>query len=157
MNIQFRRVIHLFASVLDDRYFLDNSTSLDTFFNYSSPLPALPHTVSLRLSLENVTELAMLTQRAILPSVQQLHVTLEGSQVDWDWRTGRAKKFSRFRLCPEDFHPTRSDLPHLRIFHLQQVSLSDIIVLIENFPSMARLKSLTVVNSNVKGISLKKS
>ena len=95
--------------------------------------------------------MAILTQRAILPRVRHLHVTLERMQGDWDWQTGHANRVPRFRLCPEDFHPSRSDLPYLRTFHLQQVFMSDIIVLMEHLPSMARLESLTVINSFVKG------
>lgn len=106
----------------------------------------------MRISLEKITELAILTQRAILPRVRHLHVTLERSEGDWDWQTGRVKRLPRFRLCADDFDPSRSDLPYLRTFHLQQVFVSDIIVLIEHLPSAARLESLTVINSIVKGM-----
>jgi hypothetical protein len=144
--------IHNFVSVLDGQYFFENSASLNTFLNDSSPLPALPHTVSLRLSLENVTQLAILARRATLPRVRHLHITVERSEADWDWQTDCVKELTRFRLRPDNFHPSRSDLPYLRTFHLQKVFMGDIIILIKHFPSMARLESLTVVNSIVKGM-----
>jgi hypothetical protein len=153
MILRFRRKRDNFVSFLDGEYFAGRKASLTTFFNDSSfPLPALSHTVSLRLSLDNVTELAMLTQRAALPRVRHLHVTLEGSADDWDSWADRANDWPSARLCPDDLHPSRCDLPQLRTLHLQQVILSDIIVLAEQLPCMTRLESLTIVNSKVKGM-----
>ena len=139
-------------SVLDGRHFCANHTSFNTFFDLPPQLVAFPHTVSLRLSLQRITELLMLVQHGTLPRVKHLHVTLEESIPKWNLSTRQLEESSCLTLCPNDFHSSRSDLPYLRTFHLQQVSMSNIIVLIQHLSSMARLESLTVVNSNVKGM-----
>jgi hypothetical protein len=138
--------------VLDGRHFRENRASFNTFSDLPPQLVAFPHTVSFRLSLQRITELLILVQHGTLPRVKHLHVTLEKSLLNWNVRTRQLEESPCLTLCPNDFHSSRSDLPELRTFHLQQVYMSDIIILIQHLSSMARLESLTVVNSNVKGM-----
>jgi hypothetical protein len=145
-------VLNDLFSVPDGRHFHENRASFNTFFDFPPQLVAFPHTVSLRLSLQRITELLMLVQHGTLPRVKHLHVTLETSSLNWNPWTRQLEEPPCLTLCPNDFHSSRSDLPDLRTFHLHQVSMSDIILFIQHLSSMARLESLTVINSNVKGM-----
>ncbi len=126
---------------------------MNQLFASHHQLLAFPHTVRLRLSLQQVTQLALLAQHGTIPRVKHLHITLEESiGKNYRW-CGPDEKPSYSILCPNDLHLSQANIPHLRTFHLQQVPMINIIVLIQHFSSMAQLESLTVVNSNVKGMS----
>ncbi|CAF1444827.1 unnamed protein product [Adineta ricciae] len=136
--------------VEDGRHYCENRLSSNTFFDIPSHLVAFLHTVSFRLSLRRIADLLILIQHCSLPRVQYLHVTVEKSFRKWNERTRQYEELPCYKLCSNDFHSSLFDLPDLRTFHLQQVSMSDIIVLIQHLASIVRLESLTVVNSNVK-------
>ncbi|CAF1248225.1 unnamed protein product [Adineta ricciae] len=107
------------------------------------------HTIRLRLSLQHISELTLLVQSDDLPRVQHLHITLQ-DKVGYllDWPIYR-KIPSRFTSCPNDLRPSQADQSELRTLHLQNIFMSDVLLLIEHLPSMARSKSLTLIHCDV--------
>ena len=135
--------------VLDEYHWLPKDFS--EYITCDRELVTFPNTVHLRLSLQTISDLALLMQRDTLPRIEHLHVTLEKTLCPLDQYPKRYKDWAYSTLCPKDFNSSRADLPHLRTLHLQQVSISDVIVLIQNLRSMSQVVSLILVNCNVKG------
>lgn len=91
-------------------------------------------------------------QRGTLPRIEYLHVTLEQSPCFSHLSCNRYEDLNCSTLCPKDFNSNRIDMTHLRTLHLQQVSISNVIVLIQNLTSMSQVVSLILVNCNAKGM-----
>ncbi|CAF1403453.1 unnamed protein product [Adineta ricciae] len=53
-------------------------------------------------------------------------------------------------LCPDVLNTTEANLPHLRTLQLRQIAMNNVIVLIQHVKSMCQLKSLILINCNVK-------
>ena len=136
---------------LEDEYGR-SSNSFYEYDTYPRPVFAFSNTVRLRLSLQRPCDLALLLNCDILPRIEYLHVTLERS-IRYSHQFDKRYDDSYYSiLCANDFNSYRSRLPHLRTLHLQQMSLSNVIVLMQHLPSMNQLESLILVNCNVKGM-----
>jgi hypothetical protein len=138
-------------SVLDNEYSL-LSDGLNEYVTNNCQLLTFPNTVRLRLSLKKISDLAFIIQCDTLPRIEYLHVTLEDLAHISYQLCNRSEYSSCSTLCPKDFSSSQAHLPYLRILHLQQVSISDVIILIQYLSSMSQLESLILVNCDVKGM-----
>jgi hypothetical protein len=143
--------LRLILFVLDDNYHW-LPKGLSEYVTYNRELFTFPNTVCLRLSLQKISDLPLLMQRGTLPRIEYLHVTLENSPCVSPQLRHRYGNLTPSKLCSKDFNSNRTDLTHLRTLHLQQVSISDVIVLIQNLASMSQVVSLILVNCNAKGM-----
>jgi hypothetical protein len=126
-------------------------SSLAECATYCDQIFTFPKTVRLRISLQHISDLALLMQYNTLPHIEDLHVTMEtgiytSHQLDNWYENGPCSI-----LCPNDMNTTGANLPHLRTLQLRQVAISNVIVLIQHVKSMCQLESLILVNCNVKG------
>jgi len=115
---------------------------------YCDQIFTFPNTVRLRISLQHISDLALLMQYNTLPHIEDLHVTMEtgiytSHQLD-NWYENASYSI----LCPNDLNTTGANLRRLQ---LRQVAISNVIVLIQHVKSMCQLESLILVNCNVKG------
>ncbi|UJR07962.1 hypothetical protein I4U23_012241 [Adineta vaga] len=126
-------------------------SSLAECATYCNQIFTFPKTVRLRISLQHISDLALLMQCNTLPHIEDLHVTMEtGIYTSYqlnNWYKNGASSI----LCPEDLNITGVNLPHLRRLQLGQIAISNVIVLIQHVKSMCQLESLILVNCNVKG------
>jgi len=143
--------LRLILFVLDDDYHW-LPKDLSEYVTYNRELFTFPNTVHLRLSLEKISDLPLLMQRGTLPRIEYLHVSLENSPCVSPQLRHRYGNLTPSTLCSKDFNSNRTDLTHLRTLHLQQMSISDVIVLIQNLASMRQVVSLILVNCNAKGM-----
>jgi hypothetical protein len=92
-------------------------------------------------------------QRNTLPRIEYLHITLEQLRCfSHLCRCDLHKDLTCSTLCPKDFNLKQADMTYLRTLHLQQTSIGDIIVLIQNLTSMSQVVSLILVNCSAKGM-----
>ncbi|CAF4015693.1 unnamed protein product [Rotaria sp. Silwood1] len=117
---------------------------------YCDQIFTFPKTVRLRISLQHISDLALLMQCNTLPHIEDLHVTMEtgiytSHQLD-NWYENAPCSI----LCPNDLNTIGANLPHLRTLQLRQVDITNVIVLIQHVKSMCQLESLILVNCNVK-------
>lgn len=77
-----------------------------------------------------------------LPNIEDLHLTME---------TGLHHLDENPSLSSNHFNTNEINLPNLRTLQLRQVSMNNVIVLIQNVKSMCQLQSFILVNSFVKG------
>ncbi len=103
----------------------------------------------MRLSLQHISDLASLVQCDTLPCIKHLDVTLEKTIDNTHQLYNRYEDSS---LYPKYFITSRASLPHLRTLQLRQVSITNVIILIEYLRSMSQVESLILVNCNVKGM-----
>lgn len=87
-----------------------------------------------------------------LPRIEHLHLTMENGIYTSHQLYNGYEDTSCLTLCPNDFNRSRASLVHLRTLQLRQVAITNVIVLIEHVKSMSQLKSLILVDCNVKGM-----
>ncbi|CAF1510539.1 unnamed protein product [Rotaria sp. Silwood1] len=109
-----------------------------------------PNTVRLRLSLQHISNLALLMQYDTLPRIEHLHITMENGIYTSHKLHNEYKDTSCLTLCPKDFNISRASLTHLRTLQLRQVAITNVIVLIQHVKSMSQIESLILINCNVK-------
>jgi hypothetical protein len=135
-----------FYFVLDSDYFQWNS-SLAECATDNHQILTFPKTVRLRLSIQHTSDLAALMHCNTLPHIEHLDITME---------TGRYNSYQLRNpygnvLPSNDLTTTGIDLPYLRTLQLRQVTISNVIVLLQHTKSMNQLESLILVNCDVKG------
>ncbi len=140
----------VFFFALEDEWYWQ-SNYLNEFATDHHQILTFPNTVRLRLSLQRISDLALIVKRGTLPCLEHLHVTLEKEYFRHP-SLNQSIHPSCPSLCPEDLNSSRADLPHLRTLHLQQVSIGDAIILMQYLKSMSQIVSLILVNCNVKGM-----
>ncbi|UJR29379.1 hypothetical protein I4U23_010591 [Adineta vaga] len=137
-----------FIITTDSRFF-KWKTSLTECATYFQQILTFPKTVRLRLSLQHMSDLALLMQCNTLPHIEDLHVTMEtGVYTSYQLRD-RYENLSCSTLCFNDLNTNEANLPHLRTLQLRQLAMSNIIVLIQHVKSMCQLESLILVNCDV--------
>ncbi|CAF2958401.1 unnamed protein product [Rotaria sp. Silwood2] len=109
-----------------------------------------PNTVRLRLSLQHISDLALLMQYDTLPRIEHLHITMENGIYTSYKLHNEYEDTSCLTLCSKDFNISRSSLTHLRTLQLRQVAITNVIVLIQHVKSMSQIESLILMNCNVK-------
>ncbi|CAF3913366.1 unnamed protein product, partial [Rotaria sp. Silwood1] len=117
---------------------------------YCDQIFTFPKTVRLRISLQHISDLALLMQCNTLPHIEDLHVTMETGIYTSHQLDNWYKNAPCSILCPNDLNTTGANLPHLRTLQLRQVDITNVIVLIQHVKSMCQLESLILVNCNVK-------
>ncbi|CAM4865761.1 unnamed protein product [Rotaria socialis] len=133
----------------DSRYFKWMS-SLAECATYCDQIFTFPKTVRLRISLQHISDLALLMQCNTLPHIEDLHVTMETGIYTSHQLDNRYENAPCSTLCLNDLNTTGANLPHLRTLQLRQVDITNVIVLIQHVKSMCQLESLILVNCNVK-------
>jgi hypothetical protein len=82
-----------------------------------------------------------------LPHVEHLHITMETAR----YNLYQLRNPYGDVLPSNDLITTGIDLPYLRTLQLRQVTISNVIVLLQHTKSMNQLESLILVNCDVKG------
>ncbi|CAF4307506.1 unnamed protein product [Rotaria sp. Silwood2] len=158
-----RRIVFYFERV--DRYYsilkmiIEQGISLHTMqfiiigaecATYSHQMFTFPNTVRLRISLQHISDLALLMQYDTLPRIEHLHITMENGIYTSHKLHNEYEDTSCLTLCPKDFNISRASLTHLRTLQLRQVAITNVIVLIQHVKSISQVESLILMNCNVK-------
>ena len=114
---------------------------------------SFPNTIRLRLSLQYISDLALLLQDHALPRLKHLHITLEIEKKNIYQSHNRFEDSSRAVLCLKDFNVTPASLPHLRTLQLRQVPIRIVLTLLEHLTVMSQVRSFILINCIVKGMS----
>ena len=115
-------------------------TSCGSKINFHAAIdirPSLRHTVHLSLSLQKSSDLVLLLQRGILPSLQQLIVVFDHHYSDSDPRSVRFK-FNEANLLT-------TDTTQLRLLSLRNLHMHSALMFIR-FLRLSQLHSLRLIN-----------
>ena len=104
--------------------------------------PSLRHTLHLSLSLEHSSDLVLILQRGILPTLQQLIVVFEG-------RSSYTRSSPvRFKL--DEANLLTTDTTQLRTLSLRRLSMRSALMFIR-FLHLSQLNTLHLINISVNG------